>query len=75
MLFPEGSGGEAFAATDDVALPAAGELNREGSGLAVIGGLTPEVVGVLDFPLELGGFRRLAVVHGRVVAPTAKALP
>ena len=46
----------------DVTLPAADELNREGNGLAVIGGLTPEVVGVRDFPLDLRGFRRLAVV-------------
>ena len=46
----------------DVTLPAADELNREGSGLAVIGGLTPEVVGVGDFPLDLRGFRILAVV-------------
>ncbi len=32
----------------------ADDLGGEGNGLAVIGGLTPEVVGVLDFPLELG---------------------
>ena len=66
-LFPKARGVKAGGGVipHDVTLPAADELNREGNGLAVIGGLTPEVVGVLDFPLELRGFRRLAVVDSR----------
>ena len=63
LLFPEGRGGRSRPVSRwVVTLPAADKLNREGSGLAVIGGLTPEVVGVGDFPLELRGFRILAVV-------------
>ena len=45
----------------DIALPTGHDLGGEGSGHAVIGGLTPEVLWVPDLPLDLGRFRRLAV--------------
>ena len=75
-MFPKARGVEADGDVipHDVTLPAADELHREGSGLAVIGGLTPEVVGVLDFRLELRGFRRLAVVDNGVIGANGGAV-
>ena len=68
FVSPKPDPGKGLVGTHDVALPAADELNRERSGLAVIGGLTPEVVGVGDFGLDLRRFRRLAVVDIGVIS-------